>query len=66
MEQTAHTPIRARRKDGYMRLLAVAGPILSDVMLKAHKTQTRILSIIPLTQMYYYYDTFLCFLFQCS
>ena len=28
MEQTTHTPIRARRKDGYMRLLAVAGPIL--------------------------------------
>ena len=28
MEQTTHTPIRARRKDGYMRLLAAAGPIL--------------------------------------
>ena len=48
MEQTTHTPIRARRKDGYMRLLAVAGPILlrRDLNL-SHKTQTRILPGIP-------------------
>jgi len=31
-ELTAHTPIRARRRDGYMRLLAGAGPILCVVI----------------------------------
>ena len=52
MEQTTHTPIRARHTDGYMRLLAAAGPILSDAMPLARITRIRILPFFPSARKY--------------
>jgi len=69
MGQTTHTPIRARQQDGYLRLLAVAGPILCDVLSRgATFHQTRILPGIPSARKHTLYDQLLTksrrFLFQ--
>jgi hypothetical protein len=64
-ELTSQPPIRARHSDGDIKLNMAAGPILCDVMLKAHITQTRIPPVIPLAPKSLPYDTFLFSFFHC-